>query len=98
MYVGSGGPIEWKEVKVPDTVRVSDVRMESAPASVKGGGLIRGGVFDVATHRTVAGAKVALFQPKARLVQGTEAGALKQPGSTQTDKTGLFEISAIPEG
>ena len=98
MYVGSGGPIDWKAVKVPDTVRVSDMRMESAPASVKEGGVIRGGVFDMATHRTITGAKVVLFQPKVSLVQGTEAGALKQPGSTQTDKAGLFEISAIPEG
>ena len=39
MYVGGGGPIEWKTVKVPDTVRVSDMRMESAPASVKEGAL-----------------------------------------------------------
>jgi len=96
VYVGSGSPIEWKTVKVPDTVRVSDMRMESAPEKVREGGLIRGGVFDVATHRAVAGAKVVLFQPKVGL--GTEAGALKQPGSTQTDKAGLFEISAIPEG
>ena len=91
MYVGGGGPIEWKTVKVPDTVRVSDMRMESAPAKVREGGLIRGGVFDMATYRTVAGAKVALFQR-------TQPQALKQTASTQTDKTGLFEISTIPEG
>ena len=89
--MGGGGPIEWKTVKVPDTVRVSDMRMESAPAKVREGGVIRGGVFDLATHRAVAGAKVALFQR-------TEARELKEARSTRTDKAGLFEISAIPEG
>ncbi len=91
VYVGDGGPIDWKQVNVPDNVRVIDMRMESAPAKVKSGGVVRGGVFGMATHQCIAGAKVALMQR-------TGAQGWRQIASAQSGENGLYEISGIAEG
>lgn len=91
VYLSKGGPIEWKEVKVPDNVRVIDMRSQSAPVNVRDGGVVRGAVYDTGTHQGVVGAKVAL-------IQRTERRVRKQAASAQTGENGLFHISAVPQG
>ncbi len=91
VYVGKGGAIDWKNVKVPENVKVIDMRAESAPEEVKNGGVVRGGVFGMSTHQCIAGAKVALMQR-------TGAQGWRQIASAETDENGHFDITAVPEG
>ena len=90
VYVGGGGPIEWDEVNVPDNVRVIDSR-RSASTEAHGGGVIRGGVYDMATHQVIAGAEVTLRKR-------VEPRRLEDVRQMVTDDTGAFEVPAIAEG
>ena len=91
VYVGGGGPIQWEKGEVPPNIRVIDKRIEAAPVSTDDGGVIRGGVYDMATHQVVAGANVIL-------VQRTEPRRWEETVRTKTDDNGLFMVRAIPEG
>ena len=91
VYLGSGGPIEWKKINIPENVHGIDLRAEAAPASAKNGGVARGAVFDMATYQGVSGAKVILTPRVERQEQ-------RQAISSQADKTGQFELRGIPEG
>jgi len=90
VYVGGGGPIAWEKVEVPSNVRVIDRRAVARPP-VADRGLIRGAVYDIATHRVIAGAEIVL-------AKRGERGALQETIRTKTDDNGAFEIKGIPKG
>ena len=58
-FIGGDSPIAWDKVVVPPNVRVVDKRATAAPAD-RIGGVVRGSVFDMATHQAIAGATVCL--------------------------------------
>ena len=91
VYLGGDSPIVWEEVEVPANVKMIDMRAKARPVNVDAGGVIRGGVFDMATHQVVVGADVVLFQR-------TEPHQWKEASRTRTDKDGFFEVQVIPKG
>jgi len=90
VYVGGEGPIEWDEVRVPSNVRVIDQRRSAATAS-QDGGVVRGGVYDMATRQLIAGAEVTLSKR-------AESRQWQDVRQIVTDDLGAFEMSAIAEG
>jgi hypothetical protein len=91
VYLGGDSPIVWKEVKVPANARLIDTRKEALPVNVDDGGVMIGGIFDMATHQVIAGADVIL-------VKRNEPREWKETARTKTDKRGSFVFRAIPEG
>jgi len=91
VYVGGESTINWEAVEVPHNVRVIDKRAEAAPVSVDAGGVIKGSLFDMATHQVIADANVIL-------VKRIKPRQWEEAVRTETDKDGFFEIQAIPEG
>ena len=91
VYLGGDSPIVWKEIGVPSNVRVIDTRAEVSPVNVDDGGVIRSGVFDMATHQVIVGADVIL-------VKRIEPRNWKETTRTKTDKSGFFVLRAIPKG
>ena len=91
VYLDADSLIVWEEVEVPSNVRVIDMRAKAMPVSVDAGGVIRGGVFDMATHQVVVGADVVLSQR-------TGPRQWKEASRTRTDEDGFFELRAIPKG
>lgn len=91
VYVGGDGPIVWEEVNVPSNVRVIDKRAVAAPVDVKNGGVVRGRLFDMATHQVIAGADVVMMKR-------IEPRGLKETARTKSDDAGAFSVHGIPEG
>lgn len=91
VYLDGDSLIVWKEVEVPANVRVIDTRAEVSPVNVDEGGVMRGGVFNMATHQVIASADVIL-------VKRTEPRNWKETTRTKTDKRGFFVLRAIPKG
>ena len=91
VYLGDESPINWEEVKIPAPVKVIDMRAEATPTSVEAGGVVRGGVFDMATHQIIVGADVIL-------TQRTKSCQWKEAYRTKTNKDGFFEIQSITKG
>ena len=92
VYLDRDSPIAWDEVEVPANVRVIDTRGEAAPGDLGASGVIRGGVFDMATHQVIVGADVVL----SRRIEGRQWK--KDAGRAKTDENGYYDIQAIPEG
>jgi len=89
VYITKGGPIVWEQVKVPHGIRVTDKR---AGASTGGSnGVIKGNVYDTATHQPVANVTVVLKLSKAETQPA-------QPIKARTDDRGWFQIDKIPAG
>ena len=91
VYVGGDGPIVWEEMNVPSNVRVIDKRAAAAPVDVKTGGVVRGRLFDMATHQVIAGADIVFMKR-------IEPRGLKETARTKSDDTGAFSVDGIPEG
>ena len=90
VYIG-GGTIVWNKVKVPPNVHVVDKREEAAPVRPKGGGLVRGTVYDMATGQPIAGAEIVV-------ARGNDPRELQEVARTNTDNRGLGEVEKIPSG
>jgi hypothetical protein len=90
-YIGGAGPIVWEKVEVPANVRVLDQRAAAAPTGMRPCGLVSGGVYDMATHRVIAGADVILVKREGSR-DWTDAAR------TKTDANGQFEIVGMAEG
>jgi hypothetical protein len=80
LYVGGGCPVDWQKVKVPASVRVIDTRTEE-------GGVLRGGVYDMASHQLMSGVEVILEKQVA-------AREWEEEARTKTDASGRFELRA----
>lgn len=91
VHLGGDSLIVWERAEVPSNVRVIETRAKAVPVSVDAGGVIRGGVFDMATHQVVVGADVVLSQR-------TQPRQWRQACRTKTDQDGFFELRAIPRG
>ena len=91
VYVGGDGPIVWEQVNVPSNVRVIDKRAAAAPVDAKNGGVVRGRLFDMATHQVIAGADVVLMKR-------IKPRGLKETARTKSDDGGAFSVQGIPEG
>lgn len=91
VYVGGDGPIVWEEVRVPSNVRVIDKRAAAAPVDVAPGGVVRGRLFDMATHQVIAGADVVVMKR-------AEPRGFRETARTKSDDTGAFQVQGIPEG
>lgn len=89
VFVTPDGPIRWRDVKVPDTVRVIDMRAESAPMDVKNGGVVRGSVYDMGSFLPVPAARIELCEQ-------TTASARRITASS--DKRGDYTVTGIPVG
>jgi hypothetical protein len=86
VYLGSECPIVWKDVDVPDNVKVIDTRTKIRPLDKIGSGNVRGRVFDMATHQVIVDANVVLSPRTGPNLP------------SKTDDTGFFEIPSVPEG
>ena len=95
VYIGGapeGKGIDWKQVKVPPTVKVIDERASANGYKAGVGSVLRGDVFDMVTSKPVAGAKVTVQK---------HAGKAEQYDDVATgnaDASGHFELTGVPEG
>jgi uncharacterized GH25 family protein len=86
--------IDWRQVKVPDGVPVTDERVSNGTASDKApkGATIRADVFDMASNKPVAGAEF-----RAERNAGKSDAWDKVAGGT-TDATGRVTLAGVPAG
>lgn len=91
VYVGKGSSIDWDKVKVPQNVRVIDKRGKTASSQPAHGGVIRGEIYDMTSHRSIEDAEVVL-EPVGD--KSGSARALKAGG----DEQGRFQVKDIPAG
>jgi hypothetical protein len=89
VYITKGGPIVWEQVKVPPGIHVTDKR--ASAASSGSNGVIKGNVYDIATHQPIADVAVILKLTK------TETQPA-QPIEARTDGRGWFKIEKAPAG
>lgn len=95
VFVGGGGVV-WTKVKVPAGLNVRDERAAAAAAAPGGGAVLRVDVYDMATGKPVAGARVvvaAIYDT----VRGRPAAPEKVTEAT-SDATGRVEITRLPAG
>ncbi len=83
VFIGGGGTIEWDKVHVPEGIVVIDRRASAAGIKPGQGAVIAGNVFDMATSKPLADAKITVQQP-------TITG--------QSDAEGRFKIEKVPAG
>jgi hypothetical protein len=97
VYIGGGGSIIWKDVKVPKNVVVIDKRPSSISPEFAGGGLIRGKVFDLAIGEPIAAAQIVLAK-----YRGHEKvhGKTNEQGFCQIEKIplGYYEVRVLADG
>ncbi|NQT82545.1 carboxypeptidase regulatory-like domain-containing protein [bacterium] len=91
VYIGGGGSIVWKKVKVPPNVRVIDKREGASPVKLVGGGLVRGTVYDMATGQPIAGAEIILAKRK-------DNRDWEEVARGKTDDLGSGEVQKLPAG
>ncbi|MFI5378814.1 MAG: collagen binding domain-containing protein [Tepidisphaerales bacterium] len=90
LYIG-GGQVEWDKLRVPKGVKVIDQRASASGVEVKGGSMLSGSAYDMATSKPLGGAKVMV-------------GRLGADGKTTplteatTDDTGHFVVEKITPG
>ena len=90
VYVGSG--VDWAKVKVPPGLSVRD---ERAPAvNPTPGAILRADIYDMATGKPVAGAKVSII---GRLSAGASRSE-EEVTQAVSDATGHVEITIVPPG
>jgi hypothetical protein len=87
VYLG-GGRIDWKQIKVPANVQVSDERATAAGYAKEDGSVCRGQVMDMAGGKPLAGATVSLAN--------TATGKTQATGITDAD--GRFEVKKVAPG
>jgi len=90
VYIG-GGPIVWKDVKIPKNLVVIDKRPGSVSPKFAGKGLVHGKVFDMATGKPIAGAEITLAKRE-------DHRKWKEVMHGKTDEQGFCQIPKIPLG
>lgn len=91
VFIGGGGAIEWDKVHVPDGIVVIDRRASAAGIKPGQGAVIAGNVFDMATSKPLADAKITVEQ--ARVNRG-----YKTIVTGKSDAEGRFKIEKVPAG
>lgn len=82
VYLG-GGRIDWKQIKVPPNLKVTDERATAAGYAPADGSVCRGKVYDMLSAKPVAGATVSIETAAA---------------TGKTDADGNFEVKNVPPG
>ncbi len=96
VYVGGGGGVDWAKVKVPVDVAVRDERAAAGPVRPVGGAVLCADVFDMATGKPVAGARVIVAR-NLGAGQGRQI-AYENVAEAVSDANGRVEMSKIPAG
>lgn len=91
VYVGEGGLVDWRRVRVPKHIKVTDERASAAGIDAAGGGVARGAVADLVTSRPLAGVEVLVQRHVAQ-------DERRQVAAGRTDPDGRFLIKGIPAG
>ena len=91
VYVGGGGAVEWDKVRVPAGIVVIDKRASAAGIKPGQGAVVAGNVFDMATSKPLADARITLERLK-----GEAEGKAIVTG--QSDREGRFRIEKVPAG
>jgi hypothetical protein len=81
VYLGAGR-IDWKQIKVPPNLKVTDERASAAGYAPADGSVCRGQVFDMVAAKPVAGATVSIADAT----------------TGKTDANGKFELKNVPPG
>jgi 5-hydroxyisourate hydrolase-like protein (transthyretin family) len=100
VYIG-GGPIVWKDVKIPKNLAVIDKRPGSVSPKFAGKGLVHGKVFDMATGKPIAGAQITLAKREDyRKRKEVMHGKTNEQGFCQIPKIslGYYEVRVRAEG
>lgn len=97
VFIGGGGAIEWDKVKVPKGIVVIDKRASAAGIKPGQGAVIAGNIFDMATSKPLADAKITIELAKAdkSARQGIEYETVV---TAQSDAEGRFKIEKVPPG
>jgi 5-hydroxyisourate hydrolase-like protein (transthyretin family) len=96
VYVGGDAGVDWVKVKVPAGVTVRDERAAPAPIRPDGGAVLRADIFDMASGKPVAGARVTVARYSGA-GQGPSA-AYEKVAEAVSDAGGHVEIPKIPAG
>lgn len=97
VFVGGGGAIEWDKVLVPEGITVIDKRAVAAGIKPGQGAVIAGSIFDMATSKPLADAKIKIELAKAD--KSARQGIRYETIATaQSDGDGRFRIEKIPAG
>ncbi|MGB2822066.1 MAG: carboxypeptidase-like regulatory domain-containing protein, partial [Phycisphaerae bacterium] len=91
VFIGGGGAVEWDKVQVPDGIVVIDRRGSAAGIKAGQGAVIAGNVFDMATSKPLADAKITVEQARGNREYETVA-------TGQSDAQGRFKIVKVPAG
>jgi len=95
VYVGGGG-VNWTKVKVPAGLNVRDERAAASAVSPGGGAVLRADIYDMATGKPVAGARVVVA-----VIYDTMYGRPAVPEKVTeatSDAAGRVEITRLPAG
>lgn len=84
-----GKGIDFKQIKVPAGITVTDERATAAGYPADAGSVIRGDVYDMTTSKPIAGARIRVT----RSAQGEPEQA-----AAHADRQGHFELKGIPAG
>jgi hypothetical protein len=91
VYVGEGGGIDWKKVKVPGNVKLSGERASAAGIDAGEGGVIVGDVYDLSTTKPLSDTRVAVEKHKGQ-------DAWEQVAAARSGAGGKFELKGVPPG
>ena len=91
VYVGEGGGIDWKQVKLPGNVKLADERASSAGIDAGEGGAVVGSVYDLTTTKPLSDTHVAVEKHKDR-------DAWEQVATATSDADGKFELKGVSPG
>lgn len=92
VFLGGDSRIDWAKVKLPVSVKVTDLREEESENTSQEGGVISGVVYDMGTGKPIGDAEVTLTNYYSK---SSEPIA---PPKTHTDSSGGFRIEAVREG
>ena len=96
VYLGGTNRLNWSQIKVPGNIRVRDERAAAAAVHPVGGGLLRVDVYDMATGKTIVGARVLLSREAE--AQPNPPRASPNGSEAESGADGRAEISRIPAG
>jgi hypothetical protein len=97
VFIDGGGGVQWDKVKVPKGIVVIDKRASAAGIKPGQGAVIAGNIFDMATSKPLADAKITIELAKANKSarQGIEYETV---ATTRSDADGRFRIEKLPAG
>ena len=91
LYIG-GGQVEWDKLRVSKGVTVIDQRASALGVDAKGGSVLSGSVYDMATSKPLVGAKVTVGR------RGLFDDKTTTLAEVTTDDAGHFTVEKISDG